>query len=516
MSLAFLRLLVLLGRKSCCNAFQRCMRKNHGRGASVVRSEATIPFGTATAAQFSELLPGIGAGSAASTSSIDVLPSLLSVAAISAHAASFQTVIDTVLAQSFPYPLLGSVHTSSDISLPDAQAVFQHWASSAAVDVGLSLEAGLARATATWQAADDAPHRRGTEATVRVQLTTSAADPAGAGTLWTSDTRMLFFHAGRGKASSSASSSGSAPVPAVVPALPSAATSPFAETVHLPRELPNQWAHLSGDCNPIHMHWLGAWAFGFRSGRRAVAHGMSVVLLCLPAAMRRLLDGSEIPAALSGAVGVPGAGTVAAAPGQRRRISLRLRVSFVRPAFVPGSMSVHLGAVEKSADEAPERGAERMPLAAASSLDAAEQSSAPAGLRRRHAAEAQQAASLAGGKTAVERAALEPAQAASEARDTSLPGDTPPRTRLCTRYTLSFQLAQRASGGAPSSKRAASSARQSSAVASAAAAAAPTPEPQAHPSAVAGEKVCIVGELSLLVQAPIAKPQPTSTSAPSL
>jgi hypothetical protein len=47
-----------------------------------------------------------------------------------------------------------------------------------------------------------------------------------------------------------------------------------------------------------------AWALGFRSGRRVVAHGMSIVLLALPAVLRALARWGLGSLYLSAAVGV--------------------------------------------------------------------------------------------------------------------------------------------------------------------------------------------------------------------
>lgn len=254
------------------------------------------------------------------------------IALVAPHVESFDTVLTIVLDDNFPYPLMGSVHTSSfiDADMPALLARLLPTSMSAS-----SVSTGGLPSRATW--ASDTAHRRGTETLVRVSV---------GGGAWASDTRMLFFH-GLGVRRVKEAAAGAADAGAEADkrsagadVLTSGALVPSASLAQLPlpADLPHAWAALSGDRNPIHMHWLGAWAFGFRSGRRAVAHGMSVVLAALPSVLRALLQRALADMAADAAVGAASRSALALLRASGTR--LQLRVSFVRPTFVPSQVVV--------------------------------------------------------------------------------------------------------------------------------------------------------------------------------
>jgi hypothetical protein len=84
---------------------------------------------------------------------------------------------------------------------------------------------------------------------------------------------------------------------------------------------------------------------GFDSAGRVVAHGMSAVLVALPAVFAALAARCP-PAAAGEGAGAGGADARLAAllqPGGR--LSLALDVAFVRPLFCPGKLALRLGEI---------------------------------------------------------------------------------------------------------------------------------------------------------------------------
>jgi acyl dehydratase len=68
---------------------------------------------------------------------------------------------------------------------------------------------------------------------------------------------------------------------------------PAAATWRLPGDLGRRYGSISGDINPIHMHFLTARLFGFPS---AIAHGMWTKARCLAALAGRLPDAFTVEA----------------------------------------------------------------------------------------------------------------------------------------------------------------------------------------------------------------------------
>jgi acyl dehydratase len=238
-------------------------------------------------------------------------------ALIGPHNTSFPTVISVVLQDSFAYPLLGSLHMSSNITIPSMSRLLRAiGVQSPANDATARRPTGGGNAapvatstqivTATWMKEQDRLHKRGIESLFNVKLL------EGESSLWESRTKILFFQKHK---------KGDAP-PSSSPPMLTSPTLPLVSSVRLPSPLPKEWTRLTGDSNPIHVWWPFAWALGFRSGMRVVGHGMSVVFVSLPTITAALLKGSD---------------------AKLRDGSFNLEVSFLRPVFVPGSISVHVG-----------------------------------------------------------------------------------------------------------------------------------------------------------------------------
>ncbi|MFQ6170689.1 MaoC family dehydratase [Oryzobacter sp. R7] len=133
----------------------------------------------------------------------------------------------------FPLPLPGMVHLSNTVTT--------HRALDAAEPLSLSVRAGGVR-----------PHRRGRTLDVRIEAL------VGDELVWECDSTYL----SRGRGSDDAPR-GAAP--------PAAPAGPAVARWRLPDDLGREYAAVSGDVNPIHLHPLGAKALGFP---RHIAHGM--------------------------------------------------------------------------------------------------------------------------------------------------------------------------------------------------------------------------------------------------
>jgi hypothetical protein len=316
---------LLSGLCCCC-----CARG----GSAKARSEGASSPPALDQAAYESLMPAAAAPQSAFARNV-------SVALVGGHAHSFDAVLAALTSRSFPHSLLGSVHTSSVIEIPGST-----------LSATSPLQGATLRARARWDAGDDRPHRRGTESTVHVTVALAGKEEDSTGTapadggqrprsdprplpLWKSETRMLFFkRGGGGKAASTSLPGDAAAAPAATPPLPSSPSLPLSATIDLPSSLPSAWARLSGDVNPIHVHWLCARTFGFvpDSGARCVvAHGMSVVFLALPHAARALQQHCD-------ATGGPGSTEKTSSDSS----SYVLTVSFLRPIFCPGVVNVHL------------------------------------------------------------------------------------------------------------------------------------------------------------------------------
>ena len=329
-----------------------CCRRCRGGGGGSRRSDAassSAPVKAASSAARAALLLPASELRAGSLSP----PAQLAVALASPHAAAFPAALACLLAPAFPHSLLGAVHAASEIEVGDAAALARRLQLRGGSGGGGQLPAAD-MALATWSAEQDVAVRRGTRATLALEL--DDAD-------WRSSLQLVFFGAPRGAQAAPATAAAAAA---------SASPQRLAAELSLPAALPPAWSALSGDYNPIHVSWLAAWLLGFRSGRRVVAHGMSVVLLALPAVLRALA--AQCPAASGGGGGDGGdADERLDALLRSGGAALRLSLAFVRPLFIPGAARVLVGDVEHlagaddgaSAGAAGQRVALRLPFAVA-------------------------------------------------------------------------------------------------------------------------------------------------------
>lgn len=169
------------------------------------------------------------------------------------HVLGFPLAMRLMSARDFPLPLLGLVHTSIDI------VRHAHVPATDAHTLAVRIE-GLAA------------HRRGTEATVVTELTSSHD------LVWESRSTYLARHRAEGPAASRepAGPVASAGLREEEPSAPL----PVVAEWRLAGDVGRRYGAASGDRNPIHLHPLTARLFGFP---RAIAHGMWTVARCLAA-----------------------------------------------------------------------------------------------------------------------------------------------------------------------------------------------------------------------------------------
>lgn len=161
------------------------------------------------------------------------------------HILAFPLQLKLMTDGSFPLPAIGLVHIANKIT--------QH--RPVRIDERLSL-----RVSAT----ELEPHPRGTQFTLRSQAR------VGDELVWEEWATNLRRGGGNGKAGESGKA----------PDVPSTEDVPATATWKLPGDLGRQYAGVSGDRNPIHMHPLSARLFGFPT---AIAHGMWTKARCLAA-----------------------------------------------------------------------------------------------------------------------------------------------------------------------------------------------------------------------------------------
>lgn len=151
------------------------------------------------------------------------------------HVMAFPLHLRLLTAKAFPLPLLGLVHLRNTIT--------QHRTIGAGESLDLRVRLGAQERS-----------KRGIE----FDLITEAF---AAGTLiWEESSVTLYRQTGK-----SAGTAGNKPAP------PELARYPNMLSINAPESIGRQYARVSGDSNPIHMHALSAKAFGFP---KAIAHGM--------------------------------------------------------------------------------------------------------------------------------------------------------------------------------------------------------------------------------------------------
>ena len=168
------------------------------------------------------------------------------------HILAFPLQLKLMTDGSFPLPAIGLVHIANKFT--------QHR------PVGIGERVSLR----VW-ATELEPHPRGTQFTLRSQAR------VGDELVWEEWATNLRRGGGNGKTGKA----GSAPDVASTEDVPATAT------WKLPGGLGRQYAGVSGDRNPIHMHPLSAKLFGFPT---AIAHGMWTKARCLAALGPRLDD----------------------------------------------------------------------------------------------------------------------------------------------------------------------------------------------------------------------------------
>ena len=168
------------------------------------------------------------------------------------HILAFPLQLKLMTDGSFPLPAIGLVHIANKFT--------QHR------PVGIGERVSLR----VW-ATELEPHPRGTQFTLRSQAR------VGDELVWEEWATNLRRGGGNGKTGKA----GSAPDVASTEDVPATAT------WKLPGDLGRQYAGVSGDRNPIHMHPLSAKLFGFPT---AIAHGMWTKARCLAALGPRLDD----------------------------------------------------------------------------------------------------------------------------------------------------------------------------------------------------------------------------------
>ncbi|MGW0825053.1 MaoC/PaaZ C-terminal domain-containing protein [Streptomyces sp. NPDC002845] len=155
------------------------------------------------------------------------------------HVLGFPLAMRIMASRAFPFPLLGLVHTSVDIT--------RHGELPATGEYELTVYVH-----------ELAPHRRGTEATVVTEMR-AAGD-----LVWESRSTYLARHR-----------TTTAPV---APKARDRKPLPAVTDWRLGGDVGRRYGSVSGDRNPIHLHPLTARLFGFP---RAIAHGMWTVARCL-------------------------------------------------------------------------------------------------------------------------------------------------------------------------------------------------------------------------------------------
>jgi acyl dehydratase len=163
------------------------------------------------------------------------------------HILAFPLQLKLMTDGSFPLPAIGLVHIANKIT--------QH--RPVRIEEQLSLR--------VW-ATELEPHPRGTQFTLRSEAR------VGDELVWEEWATNLRRGSGNGDAGKA-------------PDVPSTEDVPATATWKLPGDLGRQYAGVSGDRNPIHMHPLSAKLFGFPT---AIAHGMWTKSRCLAALGSRL------------------------------------------------------------------------------------------------------------------------------------------------------------------------------------------------------------------------------------
>lgn len=181
------------------------------------------------------------------------------------HVLAFPLHLALMTDSSFPFPAIGLVHISNQIT--------QHRPIAAAETLSFKV----------WPTQVES-HPRGKQFSVRTEAS------VGGELVWEEVSTNLRRGAGSG------GGSGSRERDHEPERLPATAT------WRLPSDLGRRYASVSGDMNPIHIHSLTARLFGFPS---AIAHGMWTKARCLAAMESRLPDAFTVEAAFKRPILLP-------------------------------------------------------------------------------------------------------------------------------------------------------------------------------------------------------------------
>jgi acyl dehydratase len=191
------------------------------------------------------------------------------------HILAFPLHLSIMTDASFPFPAIGLVHIGNEI---------KHHRPVRASEV-LSVRA--------WPTALQS-HPRGKQFSLRTEAR------VGEELVWEEVSTILKRGGGSGDSGPSERSSRS-----------DGGELPTTATWKLGGDLGRRYASVSGDMNPIHMHWLSAKAFGFPS---AIAHGMWTKARCLAALEGRLPESFEVEVAFKRPIVLPATVAFAEAP----------------------------------------------------------------------------------------------------------------------------------------------------------------------------------------------------------
>ena len=201
------------------------------------------------------------------------------------HMLAFPLHLALMTDGSFPFPAIGLVHIANEI--------VQHRPIDARERMSLRVAAtGIE------------PHPRGRQFSIRTEAR------VGDELVWEEVSTNLR----RGHGEDTPASAGEAP--------PASQDLPASATWRLEGDLGRRYGSVSGDLNPIHVHWLSARLFGFPS---AIAHGMWTKARCLAALGPELPGGVTVQVAFKRPILLPAKVEFAEAAGDGGRISFGVR-----------------------------------------------------------------------------------------------------------------------------------------------------------------------------------------------
>ncbi len=214
------------------------------------------------------------------------------------HILAFPLHLSLMTDPSFPFPAIGLVHVSNQIT--------QH----------RPIRADETLALRVW-ATQLEPHPRGKKFSIRTQ------GSVGDAVVWEEVSTNLRRGGGGGPASGERERQREAE------------DLPAAATWRLPGDLGRRYGSVSGDINPIHMHSLSARLFGFPS---AIAHGMWTKARCLAALANRLPEAFTVEASFRRPILLPATVEFAEAWGEEDTARFAVRDAKKGTPHLDGSL----------------------------------------------------------------------------------------------------------------------------------------------------------------------------------